>query len=420
MIMRFIFLLSLMGLTPGPAGGGVANVDELIATDSTYALAQIPLIPDFLYNSIGPNPDHPRPLMVTISPLGNSEWVDLVLLDEMGEPQIPAASVRPGRIDLTETFPDLWKVRRTSYLQMFVDGSPVGSALVVQPMLSRMVPLVKWDQRSDGSPYQRIDGWRDELAPDTAEITYIPSENETAKGALFDDSPTGDEPTELEIEQPTPQNLMTAHRSDAICSGFRVYVEHDVMLNTNLGTMIVAMCPEEAPNTVWNFLELARDDYYRLLTFHRIVPLAGSPPHPFVIQAGDPTGLGDGGPGYWLPIEPSRFPHDFGVMSMARGDDPDSAGGQFFIALSREGTARLDGQYCAFAYIIDGAEIIQAIAAVDLADPALGQPVDPPLILSADLIPASPHEYHQSRWERRVSPVIAEEPEPELPARVPR
>jgi len=414
MTLHLIFLLSLIGSAMMSPADEIAAADGLTTWDSSYAIAQTPLMPDFLYNSVGPNLDRPRPLMVTISPPGNPEHVDLVLLDEAGKPQIPAATVRSGRVDLTEVFPSLWQIRRTSYLQMFIDGVPVGSALVVQPMLSRMVPMVEWDQRSDGSPFQRITGWRDELAPDTGEVAHFPPEDESVEGA------TADESADIETEESSPQNMMAVYRSEAVCSGFRVYVEHDVVLNTNLGDMTVAMCAEEAPNTAWNFLELARAGYYRLLTFHRIVPLAGSPPHPFVVQAGDPTGLGDGGPGYWLPLEPSRLPHDFAVMSMARGDDPDSAGGQFFIALSREGTARLDGQYCAFAYIIDSAEIIQAIAAVDLADATLGRPIDPPLILSADLIPASPHEYHIVRWERRVSPVIAVEPEPEPPLRVPR
>ena len=125
---------------------------------------------------------------------------------------------------------------------------------------------------------------------------------------------------------------------------------------------------------------------------------------PFVIQAGDPTGTGDGGPGYWLPLEDSKLQHDFGVISMARSDDPDSNGSQIFIALSREGTARLDGQYCAFGYAVDGAEAIKAIAQVQLADPATGRPADPPLIRTAELVPSPARMVGRGRPDQRVTP----------------
>lgn len=125
---------------------------------------------------------------------------------------------------------------------------------------------------------------------------------------------------------------------------------------------------------------------------------------PFVIQAGDPTATGDGGPGYWLPIEDSHLPHDFGVISMARSDDPDSNGSQFFFALSRAGTARLDGQYCAFGYAVDGAATIKAIAEVELADVKAGKAVDPPLISSAELVPAPPRTPNRGRPDERITP----------------
>ncbi|MDP6602414.1 MAG: peptidylprolyl isomerase, partial [Phycisphaerales bacterium] len=121
--------------------------------------------------------------------------------------------------------------------------------------------------------------------------------------------------------------------------------------------------------------------------FHRIVPLTARG-QGFVIQAGDPTGTGSGGPGWWLPIERSDLPHDFGVISMARANDPDSAGSQFFLCLSREGTARLDGQYCAFGETVEGEVTIKAIAATPLSDPASGRPAEAPMILDMMLAPA--------------------------------
>ena len=95
---------------------------------------------------------------------------------------------------------------------------------------------------------------------------------------------------------------------------------------------------EKAPNTVASFVSLARKGFYNGLIFHRVVP-------GFVVQGGDPLGTGEGGPGYSLKAEFNDIPYDEGVLGMARTQDPDSAGSQFFITLSRK--AYLDGQYIA-------------------------------------------------------------------------
>src|SRR5690606_31182515 len=94
---------------------------------------------------------------------------------------------------------------------------------------------------------------------------------------------------------------------------------------------------------------------------------------------------------------------------MARADHPDSAGSQFFICLSREGTARLDGQYASFGYVVDGAETIDAIASVELADIQRGRAVSPPVIQRAELVPSPPRIPGIGRADRRVS---REEPAP--------
>ena len=161
------------------------------------------------------------------------------------------------------------------------------------------------------------------------------------------------------------------------------------------------MRPDHAPNTVWNFLRLSDGGFYDGVTFHRIVPFLRSG-EPFVIQAGDPTGTGNGGPGYWLPIEPSELPHDFGVISMARDLPVDSAGRQFFFCLSRAGTSALDGHYCSFGYAVEGAETIQTIAAVELDDVARGVAVDPPVIHLAELVPAPPRTPGQGRPDQPI------------------
>src|SRR5258708_35830605 len=120
-------------------------------------------------------------------------------------------------------------------------------------------------------------------------------------------------------------------------------------METSLGDIELAMRPDEAPNTVWNFLTLCAGGFYTDIIFHRIKAVNPATRSPFVIQAGDPlqrkdvpaeaTGAGEGGPGYWINLEPSKLPHDFGVVSMARKSDgslPNLAGSQFFISLSRK------------------------------------------------------------------------------------
>ena len=123
----------------------------------------------------------------------------------------------------------------------------------------------------------------------------------------------------------------------------------------------------------------------------------------FVIQGGDPSGTGEGSAGWDLPMENSTLSHDLGVISMARADHPDSAGSQFFFCLSREGTARLDGQYCAFGYAVKGAETIAKTADVEIEDVAAGKPTTPPSITRMSLVPAPPQDPGTARSDRRIT-----------------
>jgi peptidyl-prolyl cis-trans isomerase B (cyclophilin B) len=337
-----------------------------------------------------------RPLMVQVASPRTVGVTRLALMKHDGTLIGKPVEVRPGRIDLADVLPDLWSIRRASYVQVLDHHEPVGSALVLQPMLSRLVPVSEQATRANGSPYTRIVGWRHEL-DDTEEI---------------------DREAELE-----------ALNDRRVFSGFRVYAECDVVLHTSQGRVRLAMRPDEAPNTVWNFLELVRGGFYDGVIFHRIVPLTAAG-DPFVIQAGDPTAgtsrdhtravQGAGSAGQWLPIEPSRVPHDFGVTSMARADHPDSAGSQFFICLSRAGTARLDGQYAAFGYAVDGAETIVTIADTELADVSTGRAVSPPVIERAERVPAPPRIPGEGRPDRRVTHEPPQPVEPRHPGRVPR
>jgi peptidyl-prolyl cis-trans isomerase B (cyclophilin B) len=121
----------------------------------------------------------------------------------------------------------------------------------------------------------------------------------------------------------------------------------------NGGVMKAELYPEIAPNTVKNFISLVKKGFYNGVIFHRVIP-------GFMIQGGDPDGIGTGGPGYSIKGEfranafTNELKHTKGVLSMARSGHPDSAGSQFFIMV--ENAPHLDGQYAAFGKVIEGIE----------------------------------------------------------------
>ena len=119
--------------------------------------------------------------------------------------------------------------------------------------------------------------------------------------------------------------------------------------------------PEIAPNTVNNFIALANSGFYDGVVFHRVIP-------GFMIQGGDPSGNGTGGPGWHIKGEflqngvNNPIKHTRGVISMARAMDPNSAGSQFFIM--HQDAPHLDGQYAAFGHVVSGMDAVDEIAAV--------------------------------------------------------
>lgn len=126
----------------------------------------------------------------------------------------------------------------------------------------------------------------------------------------------------------------------------------------NYGAIVIELYPEKAENTVNNFISLVKSGFYDNNTFHRLVP-------DFVLQGGDPTGTGSGGPGYTIKGEfksngyDNDLKHEKGIVSMARSSDNNSGGSQFFIML--EEADYLDGEYAAFGKVIDGWKIIEKI-----------------------------------------------------------
>lgn len=123
----------------------------------------------------------------------------------------------------------------------------------------------------------------------------------------------------------------------------------------------IELYPDKAPNTVNNFISLVNKGFYDGTIFHRVIP-------GFMIQGGDPQGIGIGGPGYGIKGEFAKngvendLKHTEGVLSMARSKDPNSAGSQFFIMVAD--APHLDGDYAAFGKVIKGMEIAQAIVNV--------------------------------------------------------
>ena len=141
--------------------------------------------------------------------------------------------------------------------------------------------------------------------------------------------------------------------------------EEIAVIETNFGKMEIGFLPDKAPGHVKNFKDLAKKGFYDGTTFHRVIP-------GFMIQGGDPNTKSDdrsthgmGGPGYSIKAEFNDTPHKRGILSMARSQDPDSAGSQFYIVV--KDSFFLDGKYTAFGKVVSG---------VDVADKIVNAPRD--------------------------------------------
>jgi len=129
-------------------------------------------------------------------------------------------------------------------------------------------------------------------------------------------------------------------------------------VETDKGSFKIELLPQAAPETVNNFVYLARDGYYNGVTFHRVIS-------DFVAQTGDPTGTGSGGPGYTLPVENADQPFTAGTVGMAKPADASSPnnGSQFFVALSDAPT--LEGRNTVFGHVTEGLDVLKSLAARD-------------------------------------------------------
>jgi len=154
-------------------------------------------------------------------------------------------------------------------------------------------------------------------------------------------------------------------------------------INTSCGPIVVELDPLVAPETVNSFVFLARDGYFDGTVSHRVIP-------GFVMQAGDPTGTGRGGPGYVVPDElpPQGFDYSLGVLAMANAG-PNSTGSQFFIMIGDSGLPPL---YSAFGQVVDGFSTLDAIAGLPLGTSPRGEtsvPLETVYIESVTVAPAN-------------------------------
>lgn len=290
------------------------------------ATAAAQLAPDRLYYGIG----RPMPFEAKV-PAGKTGDVSIQLFTHGAKDPSATQSAAAGKVDLASLFPQLWKDANPQcyYAQLVVGTERIGPPVVLQPLL-------------EGPTAVNAGG----------KLQWQPGHNPY--------------------------------------SGIRAYVEKHVLLETTAGDIEIHLRPDQAPNTCWNFRELAEGGFYTDILFHRIIGPAKMG-EPFVIQVGDPTGTGGGGPGYNIDLEQSRLAHDYGVVSMARENEPNTNGSQIFICLSKATTTRLNGGYCAFGQTVAGVEAIEKISATPVNE--ADRPVDEvkgPRIKTARLVDAPP------------------------------
>ena len=187
-------------------------------------------------------------------------------------------------------------------------------------------------------------------------------------------------------------SLLTLHAADKPAAKPAPADASEVaVITTTDGTMVAEFWRDAAPKTVANFIKLAKSGFYDGTAFHRIIP-------GFMIQGGDPLTkdkskedmYGTGGPGYQIDAEFNDHKHVRGVLSMARSQDPNSAGSQFFLMLGD--APFLDHQYTAFGQLIKGDDVLTKISKTPIVDGGRGEvskPTERVEIKSIKIVPAS-------------------------------
>lgn len=154
------------------------------------------------------------------------------------------------------------------------------------------------------------------------------------------------------------------------------------LIKTDFGEIAIELFEKDAPKTCANFTKLAEQKFYDNLTFHRVVK-------DFVIQGGCPKGDGTGGPGWTIPLEITPHKHIPGAVGMARAQEPDTAGSQFYICCAQ--IEQLDGNYCVFGQVIRGMDVVRKIENVEVEPYFIGgtplhRPKEPVYIRSIRIV----------------------------------
>ncbi len=173
-------------------------------------------------------------------------------------------------------------------------------------------------------------------------------------------SPKSETPASSPALAPTPKTY--SERPEVTISADKKY---SAVVETTKGKFTIELRPDIAVETVNSFIFLAREGFYNGVTFHRVLP-------GFVAQGGDPTGTGSGSPGYTLPAEFSDVPFERGTVGLARADDPNSGGSQFFIAY--DALPNLNGLYTVFGKVVEGMEVVDSLTPRDPDNVATPQP----------------------------------------------
>ena len=179
-------------------------------------------------------------------------------------------------------------------------------------------------------------------------------------------------------------------------------IENPIVTMTikDYGEVKLELYPSIVYNTVANFVSLIEDGFYNENTIHRLV-------ENFVIQGGDPTATGTGGPGYTIKGEfalngvSNGIVHETGVISMARGDDYNSAGSQFFIVLDDSARYSLDGKYASFGKVIEGMDVIDNIerSGLEIKENSSGMLVNP-LTIESMTVDTKGHDYKLEKYQK--------------------
>ena len=256
----------------------------------------------------------------------------------------------------------------------FAPGQPV-TVTVTQPTTLVMTTF-------DGQPVKPAAS-ADVAADGTADLAAVfPAAKEPGTYLVYADPKGKSAPADF-AGTPLVVEVLAGHERGGVQGAMVTKVEplQYVTMKTTAGEMTMTMYYDTSPNTVDSFLRLCGEGYYDGVTFHRVIK-------GFMLQGGDPTGTGMGGPGFTLGQEFNAKPHTEGVLSMARTSDPNSAGSQFFVCLDYAQTKQLDNQYTTFGKVVDGMDAAKTIGVTPTAEG--DRPVTPQVIEHAEVLPVTP------------------------------